>query len=61
MIAKRKLLGRERLASRSPEVLAALTGLAANWRDEPRAAHALKLASRSTDLEIRAAVESAAQ
>jgi hypothetical protein len=51
----RTLMGRPRLAPRSPELLTALSALAARWRDEPRAAAALALAGRSGDAEVRAA------
>ena len=57
VMTKRKLFGRERLHDRSPEVLAALSGLAMHWRAEPKAIRALSLARRSSDSEVRAAVE----
>jgi HEAT repeat protein len=44
-----------RIASKSPEVLAALAGLAGRWRDDPRAAEVLARARRHRDLEIRTA------
>jgi hypothetical protein len=47
------------LARRSPRLLAALAGLAANWADEPRVAVILKRASRHPDPAIRAAVSAA--
>ena len=45
-----------RLASRSPETLAALSTLARRWPDDPRAADVLERARRSRDPAIRAAV-----
>ena len=60
VMTKRKLFGRERLNERSPEVLAALTGLAMHWRVDPKAIRALSRARSSSDSEVRAAVESAA-
>ncbi|HJU87928.1 MAG TPA: hypothetical protein VJ672_00965 [Gemmatimonadaceae bacterium] len=55
-LAKRRWYSfRPRLASRSPDALAALAGLSASWMDEPRAAAAVELAKSSTDAEVRAA------
>jgi hypothetical protein len=48
-----------RIASRSPEVLAALTGLAGHWRDDPRAIEVLALARKHRDLEVRTAAADA--
>lgn len=50
-----KLLKREVLAPKSPEMLAALEGLAMHWRDTPAARTALALAAASVDPEISAA------
>jgi hypothetical protein len=50
-----KLLKRETLASKTPELLAALEGLSIHWRDEAVAAQALALAATSGDAEIVAA------
>jgi hypothetical protein len=47
-----KLLKREALVSKSPEMLAALEGLAIHWRDHPAARTALALATSSADAEI---------
>jgi hypothetical protein len=46
-------LGRPRLAARSLELLAALIALAANWRNDNRAAAVLALAAESKDPDIR--------
>ncbi len=48
-------LRRERLAPKSPTVLAILGALALRWQDEPAAARVLHRAARSSDPEIRAA------
>lgn len=45
-----------RIASRSPEALAALTALAGQWRADPKAVEVLALARRHRDPEVRAAV-----
>ena len=50
------ILRRRVLAARTPEMLAALAGLATHWREHPEAAQALKLATTSQDGEIRDAV-----
>jgi hypothetical protein len=52
---ERTFFGRPRLAAPSPDVIAALSGLAAFWRDEPRAATVLALAAKHSDPEVRAA------
>lgn len=52
---ERTIFGRARLASPSPDVLAALAGLATYWRDEPRATTVLALAGAHWDAEVRAA------
>ncbi len=46
------LMFRRSLASKSPEMLAALAGLAANWSSEPAAKEVLAQASKHSDLEI---------
>ena len=51
---RRRWFGR-RLAPKSPELLAALTGLAGYWRTDPQAAELLAQAARHSDSEIRAA------
>jgi hypothetical protein len=51
-----KLIKRSALASKTPEMLAALEGLATHWREHPAAREALALAAGSTDDEIRDAV-----
>lgn len=50
-----RLLKRPGLAGKSPEMLAALEGLAAHWREDKAAAEALALAAASSDLEIQSA------
>jgi hypothetical protein len=51
-----KLIKRPALASKSPEMLAALEGLATHWREHAGAREALALAAASADSEIRDAV-----
>ena len=46
---------RRRLAPKSPELLAALSGMAVHWRNDPIAADVLTLAMQHSDPEIRAA------
>ena len=46
---------RRRLAPKSPELLAALAGMAVHWRKDPIAADVLTLAMQHSDPEIRAA------
>jgi hypothetical protein len=55
----RTILGRPRLAPRSPVVLAALRALAVAWAFNPRAKDVLALAQRSADPDIRQAAEAA--
>lgn len=55
-LGKKRLLRRRALASKSPEMLAALTGLAAHWRDDPAAQQVFELAAESADPEIGDAV-----
>jgi hypothetical protein len=56
---RRSWFGR-RLAPKSPELLAALAGLASHWRDDPIAAEVLGYALEHSDPEIRAAANSTA-
>jgi hypothetical protein len=51
-----RLIKRPTLAPKSPEMLAALEGLATHWREDKAAREALALASESGDAEIRAAI-----
>jgi len=51
-LGKKRFMRRRSLTSKSPEMLAALAGLAAHWRDDPAAAAVLDLAARSSDSEI---------
>ena len=53
---RKRFLRRRALASKSPELLAALAGLAAHWRDDPAAQQVLDLAARSSDAELSDAV-----
>jgi hypothetical protein len=57
---RRRTWFRRRLAPKSPELLAALAGLASYWKDDPRAIEVLTRALRHSDPEIRAAASSAA-
>ena len=52
VIGRKVLMFRRNLASKSPEMLAALTGLAAYWSTEPSARDLLALASKHSDPEI---------
>jgi hypothetical protein len=54
----RSMLGRPRLAPKSPEMLAALGGLARSFPTERRAAALLDVARRSTDEQVRSALHS---
>ena len=54
-VRKRRFWG-HRLAPKSPEVLAALSGLAQHWGEDGRAKSAIALAERHTDTEVRATV-----
>jgi hypothetical protein len=51
---------RRRLAPKSPELLAAIAGLAAHWPEEPRAQLVLTTAERHADADIRAAARRSA-
>ncbi len=51
----RKFRFLRRIAAKTPEVVAAVAGLAAYWSDDPRAVDVLGRAKRHRDLEIRAA------
>lgn len=50
-----KLLKRDTLAPKTPEMLATIEGLAVHWRDEPAARDVLTLAEASGDAEVTAA------
>jgi hypothetical protein len=54
VLHRRRWLGR-RLAPKSPELLAALSALAAHWGDDPVVADLLRRASQHSDPDIRAA------
>src|SRR5438128_1514216 len=55
--AGRTLFGREKLAPKSPDPLAALVGLAGGWPQDPRARAVLHRAADSSDPDIRAAAD----
>ena len=57
VVNRRRWFGR-RLAPKSPELLAALSGLATHWRDDPAAADVLAQARQHSDPDIRAAASS---
>jgi hypothetical protein len=54
---KRRILGGVRLADKSPEVVAAVAGLAQHWASRPAAESVLDLARRHKDPEFRAAAQ----
>lgn len=55
VLARRRWLPGRKLAPKSPEMVAALSGLAARWRGDPAVQEVLRLASKSADGETRAA------
>ena len=55
--AGRTLFGREKLPPKSPELLAALAGLASGWPQDPRARAVLRRAAESGDPDIVAAAD----
>ncbi len=55
-LARRRWLPGRRLAPKSPEMVAAIGGLAARWPQDPAARDVLRLAAKSADPEIRAAL-----
>lgn len=57
VVRKSRLTRRPSLAPKSPEMLAALEGLATHWRDHAGAREAIALAAASQDQEVRTAVE----
>jgi hypothetical protein len=57
MIGRKRFFGGERLAPKSPELLAALAALGTHWRTDPRAAEMLARALKHTDAEIRKAAQ----
>ncbi len=56
-ISGRTLIGRPKLAAKSPEMLAAVTALARTWRGDRRAGGVLEQARRSRDPQIIAAAK----
>lgn len=59
-VSRTRWLRRQRLAAKSPELLAAIAGLAAHWPAEPRVQQVLAAAERHPDAEIRAAARRSA-
>jgi hypothetical protein len=57
MIGRKRFFGGERLAPKSPELLAALVALGTHCRSDPRAAEMLARAVKHTDPEIRKAAQ----
>jgi len=55
-LARRRWLPGRRLAPKSPEMVAAIGGLATRWPHDPAAREVLRLAAKSADPEIRAAL-----
>jgi hypothetical protein len=55
-MSKRRFLRKQVLAAPTPEMLAALAGLAAHWATEPSAQTVLSAAAKSNDKDIRDAV-----
>ena len=54
-LSRRRWLPGRRLGAKSPELVAAISGLAAQWANDPAAADVLRLAGKSPDPEIRGA------
>jgi hypothetical protein len=54
-VTRTRFLRREKLLPKSPEMLAALSGLASGWSEEVGVKSVLEKASKSKDLEVRAA------
>jgi len=54
-VTRTRFLRRDKLLPKSPEMLAALTGLASGWSEDVNVAGVLERAQKSKDLEIRAA------
>ncbi len=54
-VTRTRWLRRQRLAPKSPEVLAAIAGLATHWPGEPRVQQVLAAAERHADADVRAA------
>src|SRR5207237_8821263 len=59
--AGRTLFGREKLSPKSPELLAALAGLASGWPADPRARELPRRAADSSDADIQAAADAEAR
>jgi hypothetical protein len=58
-LGKKRFFFRRPLAAKTPEMLAALSGLASHWRDDPVAQPVIALARKSADAEIASAVAQA--
>jgi hypothetical protein len=54
-VTKTRFLRRTKLVPKTPEMLAALSGLASGWSDNPEVMPVLDIAQKSKDLEVRAA------
>ena len=61
MVGRKRFFGGERLAPKSPELIAALSALGAFWRSDPRAADTLARALKHADAEIRTAAQTPAR
>jgi hypothetical protein len=55
-LGRKRFFRRRALAGKTPEMLAALSGLATHWRDDPAATVVLAVAEASNDREIADAV-----
>ncbi len=55
MVGRKRFFGGERLAPKSPELLASLTALGSYWRTDARVIETLARAAKSPDAEIRSA------
>ena len=60
MVGRKSFFGGERLAPKSPELLASLSALNAHWRNDRRVGEVLERARRSPDAEVRSAASSIA-
>lgn len=61
MVGRKSFFGGERLAPKSPELLAALTALGSHWPNDSRVVATLARAAKSSDGEIRGAAAAAAR
>lgn len=56
VLGGRSIMGKPKLAPKTPEMLAALGGLATHWKNDQRALSVLMLAARSGDADVRAVI-----